>query len=289
MMNIGEIWAYREKPRTPGAPARRVEIVKIHPSKKKIAQVRYLDGEDEDFAEWVPMVRLVAPWPEIELILDDKRRFQAARAASEHAFETLEHRAAHYAARGYLQLRSHRLSYGCPARDGATVEVEDVQGLARDLGFDQHELLSASLAFIDRNGTYFGPWEIALRIARRICELMPDVVLAGGVAREDQLRHQAVYGYRHDHKTYTVEAPLEYCKERLLKEQPTFNLVRAWCGFPAERFDELLALREEFDRMTRLVEKAIEKLNSYGHSVAARNLQAELGAIVRTRVPVKVP
>ncbi|MDX3109908.1 hypothetical protein [Nonomuraea angiospora] len=126
-MNIGEIWAYRERPRTPGAPARRVEIVKIHPSRKKVARIRYLDGEDEDFAEWVPMVRLVAPWSEIEIILDDERRFQAVRAASEHAFETLEHSAAHYAAGGRA-----RPGQVCPAAQ-CWPEI-GVAGLARRAG-----------------------------------------------------------------------------------------------------------------------------------------------------------
>jgi hypothetical protein len=46
VMDTGEVWAYRERPRALGEPVHRVEIVK-HGNRNVMIQVRRLDGDDE--------------------------------------------------------------------------------------------------------------------------------------------------------------------------------------------------------------------------------------------------
>lgn len=63
---------------------RPVEVVKEGPPRSNKVRVRRLDDEYEGLEEWVPKVRLVAPWDEVEALLEDERRmFEALDATGD--------------------------------------------------------------------------------------------------------------------------------------------------------------------------------------------------------------
>jgi len=68
-----------------------------------------------------------------------------------------------------------------------------------------------------------------------------------------------------------------------VKYQQARDLVRDWCGQPArERYDELLALREEVVRLGLLVESAVTALRDVGADDPADRIEKELGIPVDT-------
>jgi hypothetical protein len=92
-MVVGERFAYRERARTPGDPVRPVETVKEGPHGSQKVRIRWLAGEYEGMEEWVPKVRLVAPWEQAEALLADERRTFAALEASGDVYGTVAYRA----------------------------------------------------------------------------------------------------------------------------------------------------------------------------------------------------
>jgi hypothetical protein len=72
----------------------------------------------------------------------------------------------------------------------------------------------------------------------------------------------------------------EYAEERLRELAPVYALFREWCGQEAsEEFDQVLALREEVDRLRNLVQQTARWLKHNGHPVKAGLLSKELGQI----------
>jgi hypothetical protein len=83
MSTVGNLFAYRKHVRAYGESVRPVEVTKEGPSRSNKVRIRWLDGEYEGLEEWVPKMRLLAPWDEAEALLEDERRMLAAVEASE--------------------------------------------------------------------------------------------------------------------------------------------------------------------------------------------------------------
>lgn len=275
-MELGEVWAYRERISDPNCPLIAAEIVQFGPPKSHKARVRWLGGEYPGLDAWVPKVRLPVPWSEAEAWLRDERLHNAACAASSDALDTIEHKAALMAVLVHPMPDGILIDYG--RSGGAIVEVSDLSAVAKDLEFDADELLEEPLAFIDRHGTYIAPWPVARRIAIRVAERYVDLVL-GHVAKEEaEGRDQAVHGHYFDlSRKETIFIPPEKCAEWLREKEPVFAQVREWCGAPAVKaFDELKALREENARLRTLIGDEVRRLEGQGEQHEARRLQKRL-------------
>ncbi len=81
-LQIGDRWAYREKPNRHGHPVWQAEIIQFGPPKTNKVRVRFLDGEYPGLDMWVPRVRLCVPWIEAGAWLRDEERTIAAWEAS---------------------------------------------------------------------------------------------------------------------------------------------------------------------------------------------------------------
>src|SRR4051812_37036444 len=54
VMEIGEVWAFRDRPKAVGERVYRVEIVRVDgPRKQGDLHVRFLDGDETGLQEWV--------------------------------------------------------------------------------------------------------------------------------------------------------------------------------------------------------------------------------------------
>lgn len=80
--DVGGHFAYRERAFTPGEPVRPVEVVRKGPPRSNKVRIRWLDGEYEGLEEWVPQLRLVAPWEQAEALLGDERRSSCVFSAA---------------------------------------------------------------------------------------------------------------------------------------------------------------------------------------------------------------
>jgi hypothetical protein len=73
---------------------------------------------------------------------------------------------------------------------------------------------------------------------------------------------------------------------KLDAEAAVLRTVRVWCGEDkAERYDELVALREEVIRLGQLVEKAVKALRDRGHGVIASTIERDLGVHIASLDP----
>jgi hypothetical protein len=91
---IGQKFAYREKVRAYGEAVRPVEVTKEGPPRSNKARVCWLDGEYEGLEEWVPKIRLLAPWEGAEALLEVERRMLEAVEVSEEAADEVTWEAA---------------------------------------------------------------------------------------------------------------------------------------------------------------------------------------------------
>ncbi len=275
-MQIGDVWAYRERISDSNCPLIPAEIVQFGPPRSHKVRVRWQGGEYSGLDVWVPKVRLPVVWSEAEAWLRDERLRSSACAASADVVDTIEHKAALMAVLVHPMPDGILVDYG--RAGGAIVEVSDLPAVAKDLELDADELLHEPLAYVDRHGTYIAPWPVARRLAIRVAERYTDLLLNYVAKEEAEVRDQAVHGHYFDlSRKETIFIPPEKCAEWLREKEPVFAQVREWCGASAvEVFDERSALREENARLRQLIGDEVRRLEQQGEQHDARRLQRRL-------------
>src|SRR3990172_7966208 len=120
-MQIGDVWAYRERISDMSCPLIPAEIVQFGPPKSHKVRVRWQGGDYPGLDAWVPKVRLPVPWADAEAWLRDERLYDAACTASSGAVDTIEHKAALVAVVVHPMPDGILIDYG--RSGGAIVEV----------------------------------------------------------------------------------------------------------------------------------------------------------------------
>lgn len=278
-MQIGAQWAYREPPHTPGKACMPVEVLQFGPPKRQKVRIRLLVGEYPGLDLWVPMGRLLVPWESIEAYLDDERRYEVARLASRHSYNTTDYHAAWLVFGAYP--RPDGILMGCGSVTAGVVEIADVEAVCGDLILNRDDLFTDPRAHLDRHGGYVGPWSMTLHLAQRVAKVYAAQVLDEVRKEEQSLEESVIRG-----KTLAwgkndppVFVPAERWVADLHQQQPVFARVRLWCGVEqSERFDEAEALRAEVERMRLLVLDAARRLKDAGHPQIASRLRKAVGA-----------
>jgi len=273
-----ETFAYRERARTPGEPVRPVEVVREGPPRSQKVKVRWLDGEYEGLEEWVSAVRLVAPWKEAGLLLEDERRTLAALEASGDVYGTVPYRAAEFVFFAVPQEAGAEVLFGTRAIERELLVIDDLEAAATRLGLDAEGLLSEPLAFVDRTGEYVAPFGVAIKVAGLRCRRFAAEVLDSVREREEELRAQLVSGAHPRAGWVSPERIRGHARAELERAEPVFSLVRRWCGEESvARYDEVVALRGEVDRLRALIEDTVRWLRDSGYPVKAALLARDLG------------
>jgi len=270
-MSVGTRWAYREKPQTPGTPAFEAEIVRHGPPEAKQVRIRFRSGEWEGLEQWVPASRLVAPWNEFPAKERDDLALRALKGDRRSIDRTVVDEAA-----GYLDdllpepLRYWSYTHGL-IHSRSYPEIEDALGVPRG------RLLEFPGAFVDRTGRFFGPPECREFVARRICELHRDEVLAVVSRRVRELDENAVHGGYPGWRNADFADAATWAEWRR-EDMPALELLREWCGAEeAERFDEAQALRLEVDRLRKVIVGIAEEVRRQGRHHEFRRLLKEAG------------
>lgn len=265
VMDAGEVWAYRERPRALGEPVHRVEIVK-HGNRNGMIQVRRLDGDDAGLQEWASPSSLLCPWDEADRRLGDEQRMMTVREASAGAQGSAEHEAAVFVM-GHCGL-GRRVVLGRSKAELGVMRISSAAAVGKELGLDLGELAREHpAAFSDSHGVLVVPWPMAVAVARQAARAFAEAILPELERAERESRSRSLYG----------------------REQPepgrtrVHELVREWCGTePVERFDELLALRAEVVRLGGLIERAVTALRQRGASATAATIERDLGVPIST-------
>ncbi len=278
-LHVGERYAYREHPFFPLQPLLPVEIVKFGPKRSQKVQVRWLAGEYEGMEQWTTCVRLVARLEDAESLLEDEHRTAQANQLSADMAGTPVHRAVELV---FLASPIHGISFGYRGNDEQLLVVEDPSALSDFLGLSEEAFLNAPGAWTDREGTLRAPFQVAERVARVLCEKYPREILAYIATEESDDRQAITTGYytssRYPERDgYFVD--VDKVRQGLREEAPAYALVRQWCGDTAvSEYDELIAAREELDRLRRLVEVAASWIEANGNPQKARALLRSLRA-----------
>ena len=288
MSTVGNLFAYRDRVRAYGAPVRSVEVPREGPPRSNKARVRWLDGEYEGLEEWVPTIRLLAPWEEAEALLEDERRMlEVVEVSEEDASDKVTWEAVDevFGMLSRISDPSEEVILGYKAVEENLLVIENLDAATRRLGLDKEEMLAEPYAFVDRSGWYKAPFRTAVKLAKHCCRRFSREVLGRIKKDEDELRQKLVSGNLDLSDSWWVDSARhrEYAEERLRELEPVHALIREWCGQQApEEFDEVLALRDEVDRLRKLVRETAWWLKHRGHPVKAGLLRKELGRISET-------
>jgi hypothetical protein len=235
MSDVGRHFAYRERARSPGEPVRPVEVVKEGPPRSNKAKVRWLDGEYEGLEEWIPKVRLVAPWEEAEALLEDERRMFEALDATGDVYGTMPYKAVRMV---FFALPPGEVGdgvfFGYKAIESELLNIEDLEAAQKRLELSSEELLAEPHSYVDRFGEYKAPFEVAVKVARHCCQTLTRDMLRYVQAEEDALKDAVVSGYYtfpdRRYRSWRDKDGFEILRTRaeewLAEQRPIFALIR---------------------------------------------------------------
>lgn len=273
---VGQHYGYREHAHTYEDPISRVEAVKLGPPKSRRVKVAWAEGENEGLEKWVPQIRLVVRWDEVEAFLRDEECLLAAWRASGDAHGSTEWKAVKevmFALPGEVDVSL------CWTASDELLEMENVQVGAAQLGLDPQELLAEPYAYVDRFGHYFAPFPVARRAARICCQRFTREVLTRIDREEKAIREAILSGYYESPGPTGIEFDIsrERASEWLHEKDPIYARIRDWCGETAvSEFNELAALRDEIERLRGLVGSAASWLENLGQKAKANSLRRDL-------------
>lgn len=244
----GRSYAQRAEPRNRESPLRKV--VFVGPARSGKARIRHAEGELDGLEEWAPSRTLVCRWGERAAFLRDETRLAAIKEATDRHYDSVVEDAisdvltATGEEGGFSNIWSLDPDKARRLWDRAGLDGEP----------DDHPL-----AFIDRHGTLHLPYETTLRFAQAFAAAEPESVILYIQEWEDRLRAEGYEpGNRHSH-------------DFLRTMRPAHALARQWAGRA-----EVTMLREENDRLRRLVHQAISALTQAGNESAARRIERGL-------------
>jgi hypothetical protein len=226
-LQIGEFWGYRELGEPLGTPLWRAETLQFGPKGSNKVRARVEGGEFPGLDRWVPRRRFRVTWQVAQAFVEDERRLEALLEfmpdtpdetiveAVETVFDALP--------------ASHALSISYRFYRRGMVEIDRFTTTVERLGLDAEALLAEPGSFIDRVGTYYARWTVALRLGQDLDQRYRDQVLAKVAGFERNYRHKAVHGsfeYSRSKHYPSHETPAEFYQEWLAERLPVNALVR---------------------------------------------------------------
>ncbi|WP_130337635.1 PE-PGRS family protein [Streptomyces sp. BK022] len=276
-MEMGEHWAYRARPKELGGAVRRVEIVRVGGrGRTGWLHVRFLEGDDAGLQEWVNSSCLVSRWEGVETFRKDDASELAMAEASREVRGTADFEAARMIL-GFVRPKSKlRLRRG--VADAGILELSRLEEGARLVGMDVADLRGDPMVYENRDGLCLAGWPVTERIARHVAGRLADDILP-----EVDRKQQAVEQERTQSSWYSYRRRDD---RKLDAEAAVLRTVREWCGQDkAERYDELIALRDEVVRLGKLVERSVKALRDRGHGVIASTIERDLGVQISSLGP----
>ncbi|MFJ5121621.1 MULTISPECIES: PE-PGRS family protein [unclassified Kitasatospora] len=276
-MEIGEKWAYRAQPKLLGSAVRQVEIVRVGgPRRSSQVHVRFLEGEDAGLQDWVTPASLVSPWDGVAAFQADDNAELALAEASRQVRKTVEFETARMVL-GFVRPKS-RLRLRTTVADAGVLEFTSLAAVAEQFGLDAAALRADPMLYENRTGLFLAGWPVTERIARRAAEVLAEDLLPEVERRQEVLDR--------DRAQPSWQSWNRRDDRKLQAEDDMLRTVREWCGQDrVDRFDELLALRAEVERLGTIVERALKALRDRGHGVIASTIERDLGVRASTLGP----
>jgi hypothetical protein len=255
----GAEWAYRSQ-RQLGSPAKRVKLL-FMPNRKGQAQVkvRFLDGEVEGLEEFVKAIHLICPWKQWAKIERDEKKEDDFY---EYMSQQPEVDSAVIRAAREVLLASGEDLYLDDYRNFDRLYSSQVKGLERlaDRIKLEHRPWQHAPCFKNVNGDIYAPIEMLIEVAIAFAKAEPETVNLR-LEMEEAEYVQRGYGLGES-----------YYHKELLNKKPSFALAREW----AKREEGRDYLKEELERVTYLLNRAIGYLKDLGETRKVGLLEREL-------------
>ncbi|MED7950727.1 PE-PGRS family protein [Streptomyces sp. BE303] len=254
-----------------------MEIVRVGgPRRATQVHIRFLEGEDAGLQDWVAPASLVSLWDDVAVFRSDDAAELALVEASRHVRKTAEFETARMVL-GFVRPKS-QVRLRTTTADAGLLELTALDATADRLGLDAVELRADPMVHETRTGLFLTGWPVTERIARRAAEVLAEEILPEVERRQEVLDQERAqpswqsWNRRDDRK--------------LQADDDMLRTVREWCGQErVERFDELLALRAEVERLGTVVERAVKALRDRGHGVIASTIERDLGVRISSLGP----
>lgn len=278
-MDVGEHYAYRVKY---SGPLVEVELLKIGTQKPARVQVRFVEESAEGRIDWVPPNRLKVPWFAVDAFRSLEAKWDALLAAGEDE-DTPSYWAASEVIDSLVESEVAETQY----RSNGGLRIRNASKLAAALDWPESDLLLEPSSF-QEGSDWLVPQPMTGAIAKRLCQLNPEAVLALVERDQEKADRDSTYGTYWKASKHWEEhhTPAEWHAEYDAKEpngRAKRELLREWCGQQAvSHRDELQALRAEVRRLGSITERAITRLRAHGDKHSADELERELGIPVET-------
>lgn len=272
-MEPGESWGYRARGIDPLVE---VQVLRLGSQKPARVLVAFVDDSFEGKEEWVPPTRLKVPWANAEEHQAREERWHRVASLGP-AREDPRSYAASEIIDEYLAEELGTINY----RGGDSICLKNPELLAEELNLQVEELTEYPEAFAE-DGFFIAPWPATELIARALAETNAEKVLERVQKEQRQARRESIYGHASSHSGGSGHTSPEICAEIDQEfSAPIREVLRSWCGAEnVDRFDEVIALRKEIQRVGDVAQKMIDALRAHGDETLASQFQRELGTPV---------
>lgn len=269
-MEPGQAWGYRARGVDPLVEVRVLRLGTNRPARVLVA---FVDDAFEGKEEWVPPARLKVPWSDAAEFEAREDRWNRVASVGP-AQEDPRSYAASEIVDEYLDEELGSINY----RGGDSICLKEPKLLAEQLNVQVEQLTGHPEAFTE-NGYIIAPWPATELIARALAEKNAEKVLERVQKEERQARHEAIYGHASSYSRGSGHISPEICAEVDQEvSAPIREVLRSWCGAEnVDRFDELIALRKEIQRVGDVAQKMIDAMRAHGEDTLASQFQRELG------------
>lgn len=261
----GEVWAYR---RGRGFMEEVTVLKVVSQSGNSRVRIQFEDGPNAGQTSWVSRRMLKTRWDGKEDFLAREQRWEEARnqaaSASEHELD---------AASLVLEAALDRAI--AADHNHGILSVRNLSALLRTL--ESAEELPLEAGFTE-DGTLYLPWPAMRVVAQSYAQAKPDRILR-------EVEEQSAAWDEHQTRRRQLDAlepwladaaPIPDRDSQNL--QRMWDLAREWCGSAAaDKWREINRLREELERLTKLLEQSLLELEKAGKRYQASHLRGQAG------------
>ncbi|MCF8567814.1 hypothetical protein LLE49_24135 [Alicyclobacillus tolerans] len=278
---VGKTYGYRIAIRAKRQPLVLSIVVKLGPPKSKQVRVQWLSGEYEGMEEWrnggmeewINPLYLLCLWEEHDIFLRDEILLLRAIEASHSPHDHVEDQAVNevFAALApsiYTEFSS---------RKNSILVIEQFRDKMGAWNIETEEWTAEPFAFVDKQGTYYGTFATAIRLAQKLCQMFPERVLR--FTRNELRQHieesRTAQHFNSDSGFLDRQDQMLAADFRREQEQ-VVEILHSWCGadFVAQQ-DRLEELENEMARLRKLLAGTLDWMQHTAEQYQLRWLHAK--------------
>jgi len=249
-ISVGEHWGYRI---SDADALTEVVVRSINNSKPARVEIVYA-AIPESLVDSVPPSRLKVLWSERTGFLQREAQWRAISS-------TPDDTECDAVSAVISEFVSPAASIGWGKEKSGTIAIHDAVLVDVFIGGGLSEILGDA-GYVSHEGAAYYPWSVAIAIARRICRVKTERVMAYMHVEEMRERFEASVARTGSPVSNLQDVPI----------WPVWALLRDWCGGGSARADELARARKEAARLEAVLASAVGLIAHRVGEAPARSL-----------------